>query len=206
MSSIEVEILNCTSNPIEVISLAAGNCYGKSDISSKRVSRCIKSKHLSVLEHASVTFKISGISRACSHQLVRSRLASFCQQSQRYCKIDMENEDWYVTPPVARNIEDGGYVNETFYQIVTAAGQVYQQLLDCGLKPEDARYVLPECCKTEIVMTMNARELYHTFGMRLSNSAQWEIRNLFQEIKSKLEKLDGWDELIRYMEENNFEE
>lgn len=198
---IEVKLLQSTHNPIDVIAIAAGNCYGKDNASSKRVKNCIRNKHLSVLEHASVTFKISGISRACSHQLVRSRLASFCQQSQRYCKIDVSNEDWFVKP---NSIDSKGFVEQ-----IQSAGKLYQELLEEGVKTEDARYVLPECCKTEIVMTMNARELNHTFRMRLDKSAQWEIRNLFQTIQEVLQKdmkNPQWSTLITLMQENGFEE
>ena len=82
----EVKILAWTHSPVDLIATAAGTCYGKDDPSAKRVERCYKARHMGVFEHASVTFRIEGISRACSHQLVRHRMASYNQRSQRYCK------------------------------------------------------------------------------------------------------------------------
>lgn len=96
---IEVSIISSTPNPVDAISIAAGTSYGKRDVSAKRMYNCFKAGHTSVLEHASVTFRVSGISRACSHQLVRHRLASYVQKSQRYTKIDTDS-DWYVMPPM----------------------------------------------------------------------------------------------------------
>lgn len=94
-----VSIITATENPMDVISLAAGCCYNKDNVSNKRVATCISAGHLSVLEHASVCFRVDGVSRSLSHQLVRHRMASYCQQSQRYCKIDTKSSDWYVMPP-----------------------------------------------------------------------------------------------------------
>ena len=182
---VKVDVMSCTPNPIEVISLAAGNCYGKNDVSLKRVERCYKNNHMSVFEHASITFRISGISRACSHQLVRHRLASFCQKSQRYSKVDTFG-DWYVMP---ESIDDV----EAFKELMKTAARAYNFAIEkCGAKPEDARYLLPEATKTEIVMTMNARELFHFLDMRESHSAQWEIRDLARVIVSRLYMVEGW--------------
>lgn len=211
-----LELLHATYNPIDVISQAAGTCYGKSNISTKRVKNCIKAGHLSVLEHASVTFKISDISRSCTHQLVRSRLASYAQQSQRYCKIDTESDNWYVMPPtISSNFDDMGTASSKYdigkiwyRETMKEYADNYQYLLSIGIKPEDARYVLPESCKTEIVVTMNARELMHTFNLRLDKSAQWEIRGMFETIYDFLHNKMGdnsqWSDLVQLMKDVNF--
>ena len=84
----EVRVIVATDNPMDVISVAAGTCYGKSDASAKRVRNCYTAGHFSVFEHASVMLEVRGISRACMAQLTRHRLVSFCVESQRYCKYD----------------------------------------------------------------------------------------------------------------------
>lgn len=175
----KVEILSATSAPIEVISLAAGTCYGKHDVSAKRVESCYKAGHMSVFEHASVTFRISGISRACSHQLVRHRVASYSQQSQRYCKIDVSRDDWFVIP-------EGVVDVDAFVSHMYECAMRYNAALDAGVRPEDARYLLPEACKTEIVVSMNLRELFHFFDTRMSQRAQWEIRALAKVMHDEL--------------------
>lgn len=93
MSTPKIEIISATECPVDVISLAAGICYGKADVSEKRVRHCFKSGHLSVFEHASITFKVEGISRACMAQLTRHRLVSFCVESQRYNKYDLSGDE-----------------------------------------------------------------------------------------------------------------
>lgn len=168
----KVTIDSWTPNPMEVISRAAGVCYRKRDSKHSRVHTCMDLGHLSVFEHASVTFRIEGVSRACSHQLVRHRMASFCQESQRYCKYDLSGDDWYVKPPAFDS--SGKY----FDKCMRDAAAHYLVNIRGGMKPEDARYLLPEATKTILVMTMNWRELYHFWDLRTSSNAQWEIRNM----------------------------
>lgn len=183
----KVEILDSTQTPIFNISVAAGTCYGKDDPYFKRVERCYKSGHMSVFEHAYVTFAVDGLSRACSHQLVRHRLASFCQQSQRYCKIDVNDDEWFVMPD---SLDEDGQAE--FVMQMAVAATTYERLLERGVKPEDARYVLPEACKTKIVCTMNCRELFHFLDMRQSKAAQWEIRELAELLEEQLSKMPEW--------------
>ena len=112
---------------------------------------------MGVFEHACATFDIRNISRSCSHQLVRHRLASFCQQSQRYCKLDVRSNDWYVTPP---DILADDYKRVWYDSLMAQYADNYRLALDqLDCKPEDARYLLPEATKTDIVMTMNCREI-----------------------------------------------
>ena len=143
------------------------------------VKRVIGYGHHSILEHASFTFGIEGISRACSHQLVRYRHASFSQQSQRY--VEQEGMEW-VTPQTIRKTE---LCLDLFQEAVETASNTYAQLLEFGVPPEDARFVLPNAAATKLVMTMNARELRHFFSQRLCKRAQWEIRELAHEIHAQ---------------------
>ena len=196
----QVTIPSKTDNPLQLVSRAAGTCYGKTDYSAKRVKTCLQAGHLSVFEHASVTFEIDGISRACSHQLVRHRVASYSQQSQRYCKIDVSSDDWYVMSKSFDNLTDAD--NEHFYrQRMKYYARFYQDALDAGIKPEDARYLLPEATKTKIVVTMNVRELFHFFDVRNSNRAQWEIRDLAKAMHDVLLDNPEWRELITMYDE-----
>lgn len=190
----KVNVLNATDHPIWVISKAAGTCYGKNDISLKRAKNCFKAGHLSVFEHAYITFEIEGISRACSHQLVRHRLASFCQQSQRYCEIDVAKTNWYVVPEVFRKDMT---THLQYAADMYKYGTAYKEALNNGVKPEDARYLLPEACKTTLTMSMNVRELFHILDMRMDKAAQWEIRELATKLHDKARDYDHeWAELI----------
>ena len=195
----QVKILSATPYPVAVVSQAAGCCYGKDDISPKRVQRCFKSGHLSVFEHASATFKIEGVSRSCMAQLTRHRLASFCVESQRYCKYDLTEPDWYATPDA---FEQQGFVGEmtleSWYQTqAERAAKAYRTALEHGVRPEDARFLLPEAAKTNMVMTVNCRELFHIFDMRLDKAAQWEVRELVGMMHDALRSRSGeWERII----------
>ncbi len=174
----EVSIMSKTPDMVDVISRSAGICYGKDDKSIRRLRNCYKVGHTGVLEHASVSFLVRGISRACSHQLVRHRMASYAQESQRYNKYDLSGDDWYVIPPsVIEAGEEVGFRAETEKQ-----AKAYHRLLTKGVKPEDARYLLPEAMKTSIVVTRNIRDLFHFFDLRLGPRAQWEIRELAEQM------------------------
>jgi len=145
------------------------------------VKLLVRSGHLSALEHASYTFGIDGISRACSHQLVRHRLASYSQQSQRYVRFSGEG-GFIVPPKIAENAE----ALAVFEAAMAAATAAYDRLVDLGTErglaketiQEDARFVLPNAAETRIVATMNARELRHFFRIRCCRRAQWEINAL----------------------------
>lgn len=190
----EVYLLAATRHPMETVSIAAGTCYGKPDISESRVKHCFEGGHMSVFEHASATFEITGISRACSHQLVRHRIASYSQQSQRYCRINVSKNDWFVIPP---DILCDNEENALFVSMMRKYADNYKTALEAGIKPEDARYLLPEACKTDIVVSMNLRELYHFLDLRLSKRSQWEIRNLAYLMERILsEEDDEWKFLM----------
>jgi thymidylate synthase (FAD) len=128
--------------------------------------------HTSVVEHASFTFAISDVSRSLTHQLVRHRIASFSQQSQRYVNL---NEPAYVTPPkIAKNKQ----MKKAYDQTMKMIWKDYNKLLEMDIPAEDARYVLPNATCTNIIVTMNARSLLNFFELRCCLHAQWEIRAL----------------------------
>lgn len=189
-----IKMIDYTLRPIDKISKAAGTSYRKNDASYKRLDHCFKNGHMSVFEFAYFTARIEGISRACSHQLVRHRHASFVQESQRYTKI--EGDDWYVIP-------DAYFpAGEHFYRAAMEdARKHYEHALTHGIKPEDARFLLPEATKTNITMCMNVRELFHFLNLRTDKSAQWEIRDLANEIKDQCKGInEQWKQLIELWE------
>jgi len=140
------------------------------------LSARIREGHESIIEHASLTFEISGISRACSHQLVRHRIASYSQESQRY--VDMRSPEFVVPPTVADNPEAMAVWDEFMGQVA----DTYHRLRELGARKEDARFVLPNAAATRIIVTMNFRSLRHFFTVRCEKAAQWEIRLLALEM------------------------
>jgi thymidylate synthase (FAD) len=150
---------------------------------NRLIEQVIGSGHTSTIEHASFTFGIEGISRACSHQLVRHRIASYSQQSQRY--VDLSKDDLgYIIPPSIANDDEK---SEKYKKVMETLEAKYKELIDSGVKPEDARYILPNACQTKIVMTMNARSLLNFFQERTCQRAQWEIRALANEMLKKVQ-------------------
>ena len=143
---------------------------------AKFVQARIREGHESIIEHASLTFDINGISRACSHQLVRHRIASYSQESQRY--VDMSAPEFVVPPTVAENPEAQAVWDEFMGRVADA----YHRLRDLGVRKEDARFVLPNATATRIIATMNFRSLRHFFTVRCEPAAQWEIRALALEM------------------------
>lgn len=179
-----VKLINFTQNPIDTIEQSASICYDSDYKKSKGkiFNQCYQSGHLSVMEHASFTFHIDGISRACSHQLVRHRTGKFTQRSQRYCN---ENNFDYVTPSsIASNPE----MKKTFFETMQRIKWFYGYAIGKGIKPEDARAILPNACTTEIVVTFDLRNLIHFMNERLCTNAQLEIRQLANKMKNEVLK------------------
>jgi thymidylate synthase (FAD) len=160
--------------PEELLEHAGRVCYRSESRGepAKFLRARVREGHESIIEHASATFEISGISRAASHQLVRHRLASFSQESQRY--VDMLDPEWVLPPAIAQN-DEARTIWETFSEQVQTA---YSALRGLKVRKEDARFVLPNAAATRVVMTMNFRELLHLFRLRISREAQWEIREM----------------------------
>ncbi|MDQ0508302.1 thymidylate synthase (FAD) [Peptoniphilus ivorii] len=203
----KVKLIGHTPDAQELIAKAAKLCYspvGVDEIEAKLddeeterfVGMLAGLSHLSPLEHASFTFAVEGVSRVMTHQLVRHRIASYSQQSQRYVRLDAME---YITPPAIR---DDAEAAARFQRAMQEAESAYRELTDrlrgryeralteagedekaAARKAEkraieDARYVLPNACETKIVVTMNARTLLHFFETRLCLRAQWEIREV----------------------------
>lgn len=180
----DVRLLNHTPDPERAIAVAARLCYapvgaaelmeGMADDAVRKVLGVIMaSGHFSTLEHASYTFAIDGVSRAMTHQLVRHRLASYNQQSQRY--VSFADEPTFIVPPA---VTADPAALARFEEATAEAFAAYRELIDSGVAAEDARYVLPNAVETKIVVTMNARELLHFFELRCCRRAQWEIRDV----------------------------
>lgn len=186
-----VELLKHTPEPEILVAMAAKLCYSEATIDdlwqhikekevSDFINKLMEMDHHSPFEHVSFTFGIEGISRVTTHQLVRHRIASYSQQSQRYVKYkDLK----YITPPTIQKDKE-----MLFTKAIESARKTYEQLIDAGIPAEDARYVLPEACETKIIVTMNTRELLHFFRLRCCNRAQWEIRQLAHQMLKKVKK------------------
>jgi len=163
----KIRLIRHTPEPDAVCMTAAVMCRN-SEPSMDILRRALDSGHDSLLEHASFTFKIEDVSRSCGNQLVRHRIASFAQISQRHVILENGHE-WYVTPSNA---------TPAFHSAMEMCRQAYLHEIETGVPIEDARYLLPNATKTNLVMTANARSLHNFFALRCCERAQWEIRNL----------------------------
>lgn len=191
---LKVELIRHTLSPEETISLAAKLCYSKSTIEDLRerisrkdqsdfIDKLMKMGHESVLEHASFTFGIEGVSRVLLAQLTRHRIASFSVQSQRY--VSYENGFGYIIPPSIEALGEDAV--QEYHDQMNQIGEWYknwqERLGKQGEKSnEDARFVLPNACETRMLVTMNVRELRHFFSLRMCSRAQWEIRALAEKM------------------------
>lgn len=176
----KVTLTHFTHDPVEAIEEAASNCYNSQPSNGRIMRACYNSGHHAVLEFADFTFHIEGISRALSHQLVRHRLASYAQRSQRYCS---ENGFYYVTPSTITKNEEA--LNK-YNNFMNNCEELYAELQSLGIPNEDARFVLPNACETQIEVKMNFRELIHFMNERLCTRAQWEIRKLAEEMRREV--------------------
>lgn len=201
--SMPVNTVDDTKNPQRIVAAAGKLCYSKSDIRSiyqglddeaaaKFVNMLASMHHHSPFEHISFTFGIEGISRTCSHQIVRHRIASYSQQSQRY--VDLKDTFSYIIPDAIANNEKAKeiYIEsiendfDSYLEIVEALKEEYTKGITDAKEInlltkkalEDARFALPNACETKIIVTMNARSLLNFFSERCCNRAQWEIREV----------------------------
>lgn len=192
----KTKLIASTPNMLSVIYTGARTCYNegspidmfenKQSLATmlKLINACINSRHLSVLEHGVFTFAIEGVSRALLAQLTRHRICSFSVQSQRYCK--MNNAEFVI--PYGLQKEE----NDKIGAVINHITKTYKELLDAGVKPEDARCILPNACTTNIVMTVNLRELMHIANERLCTKAQKEIRCLVNSMCLEAIKQESW--------------
>jgi len=193
----DVRVLASTPDPVRVIYTAARTCYSAGrpaelwaeEAARPRMERLVRqvvaSGHHSVLEHVAFTLAVAGVSRSCSHQLVRHRLASYSQQSQRYVAGPFP----YVTPP---SWTRAAALAGRYAAAMAELNHLYEEALAAGIPAEDARFVLPNAVTTNLTMTMNLRELMHTVGLRTCERAQWEIRDLFAAVAAAVRGVDSF--------------
>ncbi len=159
--------------PQGLLERAGRLCYGSPMGDTARfLTARVREGHLSLIEHATASFYIGGISRACSHQLVRHRLCSFSQRSQRY--VTEDNARFAVPPSIAAHPE----ASAVYSSFLEEARQAYNRLRALGIPKEDSRFVLPAAVTTDLIMTFNFREALHLFSSRIAPQAQWEIREV----------------------------
>lgn len=208
--ALKVKLLEYTPNPEKVVAAAAKLCYSsigieeiENELSEEKVNKFLNMLmsygHESPIEHVSFTFAVEGVSRSLTHQLVRHRIASYSQQSQRYVKLDQFQ---YIIPPEVDKDEE---TRNVFIEAMENSQKAYDKIahtleekyISVGMKKkdaekkaiEDARYVFPNACETKIVFTMNARTLMNFFRHRCCSRAQWEIRNLANEMLLEVKKV-----------------
>ena len=190
----QVKLLRYTPVPEKTVAMSARLCYSPigaaqleekitDEQAAKLVRKLVEMGHFSTLEHVTFTFAIEGVSRVLTHQLVRHRIASYSQQSQRYVK----EHDFETILPLsiaARPAE-----REKFEKLMSEIRTLYTEWAEMGIPAEDARYILPNAAETKIVVTMNVRSLYNFFSLRCCTRAQWEIRALAEKMLAEVKEV-----------------
>lgn len=190
---LKVKLIKYTPEPERTVAMAARLCYSPcgaeeleqkmtDDQVEKLVQKIISLGHASTLEHVTFTFAIEGVSRVLTHQLVRHRIASYSQQSQRYVS---EHDFEYIMPP---SIERNNAAREKFTALMNKIRETYDELAKMDIPKEDARYVLANATETKILATFNARSLLNFFSLRCCNRAQWEIRQMAYMMLAEVKK------------------
>lgn len=193
-AKLKVELIDYTPNPDKLVAASARLCYSPKngedlfenisiEEAKKLVKQLIDSGHHSPLEHCSFTFAISGVSRVVTHELVRHRIASYSQRSQRYITEDNAK---FVVP---KTIEDNEIALMYFKKAMKEIQDAYIDLISCGIPQEDARYVLPNATETKIMVTMNARSLLNFFKLRVCHRAQPEMQALANAMLEKVKEV-----------------
>ena len=194
-----VKLISKPDNMLRTIYTAARTCYSadspiniydKAEDEAKMlnlIERVVGSGHYSVIEHIQISFAISNVSRACTHQLVRHRHMSFSQKSQRYVK-EKGQFDYIIPPTIEKNEE----LKAKFIGFMEEISKMYCEFTDAGIPAEDARFVLPNAAASSIVASLNLRELIHLANLRLCTRAQYEIRTLIKMMCDELIKEEAW--------------
>lgn len=194
-----VKLISKPQNMLKTIYTACKTCYSANspidiykeapddDTMLKLVERVISSGHYSTIEHIQVTYAITNVSRACTHQLVRHRHMSFSQKSQRYVKEKGEID--YIVPDA---IKQNPKALAIFEEFMNKSAETYQNLINEGIKAEDARAVLPNAVSSSLVASLNLRELIHVANLRLCTRAQREIRSMVQKMCDEILKTEPW--------------
>ena len=195
----QVKLISKPDNMIKTIYTACRTCYSADtplnifdkDLDEEKmmslIKRVIGSGHYSTIEHIQVSFAISNISRACTHQLVRHRHMSFSQKSQRYVK-EKGQFDFLIPQTIEKNDE----LRQKFVDFMDEISKKYLEFTEAGIPAEDARAVLPNACATSMVVSTNLRELIHVANLRLCTRAQYEIRMLVKGMSDALTEKEPW--------------
>ena len=161
---------------------AAAICIDRLDNPTKKgMITALDSGHLSILEHLPLTFLVEDVSRALTHQLIRHRIASYSQLSQRYAKVQTD-EEWYIVPT---SIDEHGF-GSRYFHLMEDIAELYNDMCKAGIPNEDARMILPNACFTSIIVSMNARSFLEAATLRTCNRAQWEIRQMFKLMRDSI--------------------
>lgn len=194
-----VKLISKPDNMLKTIYTACRTCYSaqspvdmyENDADEEKMLKLIKnvvaSGHHSTIEHIQVSFAISNVSRACTHQLVRHRLMSFSQKSQRY--VQEKGQFDYIIPPT---IDKNSELREEFISFMNEISDKYQKFVEAGIPAEDARFVLPNAASSSLVASLNLRELIHLANLRLCTRAQYEIRCMVKDMCDALIKEEPW--------------
>lgn len=195
----QVKLISKPDNMLRTIYTACRTCYSADspeNIYEKAVDeekmlnlikKVVASGHYSTIEHIQVSFAISNVSRACTHQLVRHRHASFSQKSQRYVK-EKGQFDYIIPPTIEKNAE----LKAKFEDFMGKISEQYQEFVEAGIPAEDARFVMPNAAASALVMSLNLRELIHIANLRLCTRAQFEIRVMVKKMCESLVKEESW--------------
>lgn len=198
-TKMSVKLISKPQNILKTVYTACRTCYSAlspEEINAsaddeekmlKLIERVISSGHYSTIEHIQLSFAISNISRACTHQLVRHRHMSFSQKSQRYVK-EKGDFDYIIPSQIAANAE----LKEKFEKHMQKVAQLYQEFVESGIKAEDARAILPNATASSMVASLNLRELIHLANLRLCTRAQLEIRTLIKKMCDEVVKEEPW--------------
>jgi len=190
----QVKLIRYTPEPDKTVAMSARLCYSaigaaqleekmSDEAAAKLVHKLVSMGHFSPIEHVSFTFAIEGVSRVLTHQLVRHRIASYSQQSQRY--VAEHNFENIMPPSIAAKPE----AKAKFEKLMGDIQNLYNEFTEMGIANEDARYVLPNAAETKIVCTFNARSLMNFFQLRCCTRAQWEIRELANKMLTECKKV-----------------
>ncbi len=200
IDKVEVKLISKPENMLKTLYTACRTCYSNkspveiyNEIEDNKdkmlnlITKVIASGHYSTIEHIQISYAISGISRACSHQLVRHRHMSFSQKSQRY--VEEKGQFKYIIP---KTIEKNEQLLKKFNSFMETTSKFYREMVEFGIKPEDARSILPNATSTSMIASLNLRELIHLCHLRLCTRAQDEIREMTQQMVNCLIEVEPW--------------
>lgn len=194
-----VKLISKPENILKTVYTACRTCYSaqspvdmyENDVDEEKMLKLIKnvvaSGHHSTIEHIQISFAISNVSRACTHQLVRHRLMSFSQKSQRYVQ-EKGQFDYIIPPTIDKNPE----LREKFIKFMGEISDKYQEFVDAGIPAEDARFVMPNAAASSLVASLNLRELIHLAQLRLCTRAQYEIRIMVKAMCDEIIAVEPW--------------